>query len=151
MNFSEFTVTTQEVPGELSLCFTITGCPLRCEGCHSPYLWKSESGRVLTEDLLTQILLKYQQLATCVLFMGGEWQYSELIPLLSKARKLGYKTCLYTGLEQVKSEILKQLTWIKYGPWIAEKGGLDSPATNQRFIKVSTNELLNHLFIKNQE
>lgn len=151
MRYSEFTVTTQEVPGELSLCFTITGCPLQCRGCHSPYLWKAGSGQVLTDELYEDILQKYQLLASCVLFMGGEWHSRELIDKLMQAREMGYETCLYTGLDSLQDSILQQLTWVKLGPWIARNGGLDSLNTNQRFIRVSTNESLNHLFIKNQQ
>ncbi|UII27187.1 anaerobic ribonucleoside-triphosphate reductase activating protein [Fulvivirga maritima] len=148
MNYSEFTVTTQEVPGEISLCLTITGCPIHCKGCHSPYLWKPGSGQPLTDRLYHELLERYKGQASCVLFMGGEWHPIELAHKLEQAKSMGYNTCLYTGKDKLDSQITRQLTWVKYGPWKSEKGGLDSPDTNQRFIKVATNELLNHLFIK---
>lgn len=149
MNYSEFTVTTQEVPGELSLCFTITGCPLHCQGCHSPYLWKRGSGQCLTDERYSDILLSYRELATCVLFMGGEWHLEELVSKLALAQEIGYSTCLYTGLDELDPQILQVLTWVKFGPWMEERGGLDSPRTNQRFIETATNRSLNHLFINN--
>ena len=31
-------VTFSEVPDEISLCISITGCPYRCFSCHSPHL-----------------------------------------------------------------------------------------------------------------
>ena len=62
---------------------------------------------------------------------------------------MGYKTCLYTGEEEVSPEILEHLTYIKTGPWIQELGGLSSPSTNQMFKEVKTNSILNHLFIPN--
>ena len=79
--------------------------------------------------------------------MGGEWHQKELISYLGFARKAGYKTCLYTGETQINDKILKQLTWVKTGKWIQKRGGLNSPTTNQKFIEVQSNKLLNHLFI----
>ncbi len=49
MNYSDIQIVMQEVPGEISISFTITGCNLRCEGCHSSYLWKEDSGQRLTK------------------------------------------------------------------------------------------------------
>ena len=40
MYYYDFQVVLQEVPGEISLCFSISGCDKHCEGCHSPFLWK---------------------------------------------------------------------------------------------------------------
>ncbi|WP_231731034.1 4Fe-4S cluster-binding domain-containing protein [Lacimicrobium alkaliphilum] len=37
----------QEVPDEVSLAFTITGCPLACAGCHSRDTWDPDKGRRL--------------------------------------------------------------------------------------------------------
>jgi anaerobic ribonucleoside-triphosphate reductase activating protein len=149
MNYSEIEVVLQEVPSEISICFTITGCKLNCKGCHSPHLWKKGSGEKLTEEKYLQILRKYKEFASCVLFMGGEWHRQELVQNLKTAKNMGYSTCLYTGLEKVDKEILSKLTWIKTGSWIQELGGLDCKTSNQRFIEVKTNKILNHLFIKN--
>ncbi len=143
----EFDVVFQEVPGEISLCFSISGCPLQCPGCHSPFLWKKHSGERLTFDSYKKILYQYYGFATCVLFMGGEWHSDELIARLKWAKKMGYKTCLYTGENEVAPEIVNQLTYIKTGPWVQELGGLNSPHTNQLFKDVKTNTILNHLFI----
>ena len=143
----DFDVVLQEVPGEISLCFSISGCPLQCRGCHSPFLWKKHQGQKFTFDAYKQLLTQYWGFATCVLFMGGEWHADELIDRLKWAKKMGYKTCLYTGETEVKAEILEHLTYIKTGPWIQELGGLGSPSTNQIFKNVKTNSVLNHLFI----
>lgn len=139
----------QEVPGEVSICFSISGCKLLCEGCHSPYLWKEGAGRLLTEELFNKTLKKYMGLASCVLFMGGEWHKSELLGYLAHAKKQGYNTCLYSGEEEVDEKLLSQLTWIKTGKWKSSLGGLDSTTTNQKFKEVKSNNILNHLFLKN--
>ncbi|RIV71618.1 anaerobic ribonucleoside-triphosphate reductase activating protein [Flagellimonas aequoris] len=147
MFYHHFQVVLQEVPGEVSLCFSISGCPLRCKGCHSPFLWKEGSGSELTSKDYQKYLDQYAGLASCVLFMGGEWHPGALVRYLKQAQELGYRTCLYTGADRVSPDILEHLTYIKTGNWDKALGGLDSPTTNQVFREVRTNKLLNHLFI----
>ncbi|AUP81205.1 anaerobic ribonucleoside-triphosphate reductase activating protein [Flavivirga eckloniae] len=149
MYYSNLEIVFQEVPGEVSICFTISGCGIRCKGCHSPNLWKKGSGQLLSKSFFKTILDKYKGMASCVLFMGGEWHKEDLISYLKCAQKNGYKTCLYSGETKLDESILSQLTWVKTGPWIELLGGLDSPKTNQKFIEVKTNNTLNHLFLKN--
>ena len=146
MHYSNVQIVLQEVPGEISICFTISGCQIRCEGCHSPHIWKEYSGNKLTIEYFVEVLEKYKDFATCVLFMGGEWHQIELIHFLKTARKLNYKTCLYTGLECIDKKISSELTWLKTGPWVKENGGLEKTTTNQVFRDVKTNRKLNHLF-----
>lgn len=147
MRYAHIDVVHQEVPGEISLCFSITGCPLRCMGCHSPHTWKAGSGKPLTAVNYQKLLQQYQGFASCVLFMGGEWHPETLISYLKEARQQGYATCLYTGENSVAPTILQQLTYVKLGPWIPNLGGLNNTKTNQQFIEVSTGKKLNHLFI----
>ena len=150
MYYYDFQVVLQEVPGEVSLCFSISGCPLRCKGCHSPFLWKEGIGTLLRKENYLLLLKQYQDLASCVLFMGGEWYEEDLVEFLKTANSKGYKTCLYTGEDSVSQSILNELYWIKTGEFDALKGGLDNPTTNQKFINLKTNSIQNHLFIKNQ-
>ena len=149
MFFYDFQIALQEVPGEISLCFSIAGCKIHCDGCHSPFLWKEENGELLTNKNFDKLLNQYQNFASCVLFMGGEWHEKELIQFLRLAKEKKFKTCLYTGEEAVSNEVLTELTFIKTGKWLQKLGGLDSPATNQKFKEISTNKILNHQFIKN--
>lgn len=150
LKFSSEQIVWQEVPNETSLAFLITGCPLGCKGCHSADSWKSCNGKVLTEEYLSNRLKNYQGLISCVLFMGGEWQKEKLLPLLKLSKQQGLETCLYTGLEkeEVPPSLLSELTYLKTGRWIAERGGLNSLTTNQRFIDLRSNQTLNHLFIQ---
>jgi anaerobic ribonucleoside-triphosphate reductase activating protein len=55
----------------------------------------------------------------------------------------GLETCLYTGYDNVSLALREQLTYLKTGPWIAARGGLESPITNQRFYDLRTQQLLN--------
>jgi len=144
-----FQIVLQEVPGEISLCFSISGCSIQCQGCHSPFLWKEKSGKILTEQYYTSLLDLYGGMASCILFMGGEWHEEELIRNLQLAKRKNFKTCLYTGEENVSKEILSELTWIKTGKWNAKLGGLDSETTNQKYIEIKSNKIFNHLFHKN--
>ena len=50
-----YDVVCQEIPDEITLAVNISGCPNRCPGCHSPWLWEDE-GEALTEDLLSGYL-----------------------------------------------------------------------------------------------
>ncbi|MBT3871004.1 MAG: anaerobic ribonucleoside-triphosphate reductase activating protein [Flavobacteriaceae bacterium] len=149
MFYYDFQVVLQEVPGEISLCFYISGCSLHCEGCHSPFLWKEGNGSILTVDTYKSILNQYKNLATCVLFMGGEWHQSKLISMLQLAKSHHYKTCLYTGENSISEDLKTHLTFLKTGKWQQDLGGLESSVTNQIFTKVPTNQNLNYLFSKN--
>ena len=139
-----------EVPGEVSLAYQFTGCPLRCKGCHSADTWKANSGEILSIEYFSRRLQQYRNLISCVLFMGGEWLPDELTVYLALSRQANLKTCLYTGLEkeQVPAQLLPLLDYLKTGPWIPELGGLDQSSTNQRFIDLKNGTLLNHLFHK---
>lgn len=148
MRFKDYNIVLQEVPNEVSLCFTITGCQIKCDGCHSPYLWKKDSGDVLTQNVFLSLLDKYRGLITCVLFMGGEWYETELIELLMLAKNRNLKTCLYTGLDDINIEIKNNLTYLKTGKWDKSLGGLSSKTTNQKFINIKSGEIMNFLFIK---
>ena len=149
MKYSDIQILLQEVPGEISICFTITGCQLHCKGCHSSHLWSSSNGHCLSDEQYNSILTKYQDYASCVLFMGGEWYTTELVEKLKSAKEMGYETCLYSGEDNLSEDILKELTWAKTGPWKEEFGGLESKFTNQIFKEVKTNKNLNHLFQRN--
>ena len=96
--YSDLQVVLQEVPGEISLCVSVTGCPLRCKGCHSPFLWKKGTGSALTDEVFVAALERYKNMLSCVLFMGGEWEAEALIHKLQIARSYSLHTCLYTGL-----------------------------------------------------
>lgn len=148
MKYTNIDIVFQEVPNEISISFSIAGCNLRCPGCHSPELWKESNGTVLSDDSYLKILEKYKGMASCILFLGGEWHSDELIKFLRIARSHGYKTCLYTGMDCVTDKIVENLDYVKTGRWIKQLGGLESLETNQKFIDVKNRTILNHLFRK---
>ena len=153
LRYSSYNIVLQEVPNEISLCFTITGCKLACEGCHSEYTWDGSKGEVLTNELLQSLLTKYNGMISCVLFMGGEWEADRLLSLIFQVKCKQLKTALYTGLnlKQVQRqcpELLACLDYIKTGKWLPKLGGLNSPTTNQKFLNLQTGEVMNYLFRK---
>lgn len=144
IKFKEYSIVLQEIPNEISLVFTVTGCPLACKGCHSSYLWKKNNGIILTDLLFEDILNKYNHTISCVLFMGGEWYKDDLLNKLNMVKKFNIKTALYTGLtmEEIDKDIINDLDYIKVGRWIEQLGGLDSKKTNQKLIDLKKNKLL---------
>ena len=90
--FTREEIVWQEVPNEVSLAFLFSGCPLRCKGCHSADSWKTGLGSALTADYLAERLQRYAGLISCVLFLGGEWQPENLLPLLRQVRGAGLRT-----------------------------------------------------------
>lgn len=145
LRYVEEQIVWQEVPGETSLAYTISGCPLRCKGCHSSEYRNQSLGIPMSVHHFSERLKHYQGLISCVLFLGGEW-HEQLKSYLMIARSYGLHTCLYTGLESAPGHLLPYLTYVKTGPWIASLGGLDSPKTNQQFIDLRTGRSLNYLF-----
>ena len=148
MRYASARVVFQEVPDEISLALLITGCPIGCAGCHSADAWAPNRGQVLDGEPLAGLLDRHRKFLTCVVFLGGEWAPAELAGLLDLARARSLKTCLYTGLEepQVPAELKARLDYLKVGPYRADLGGLGSPRTNQKFIDLRTNEVINYRF-----
>lgn len=146
LRFAAHTVGTLEVPDEIALVYTVSGCPLRCPGCHSSDLRDGSRGEVLDVPRLAETLRRYRGLATCVCFLGGEWQPDALIGLLREARRHGFATCLYTGRNSVEDRIAAELDYLKLGPFVAALGGLDRATTNQRFLDLRSGRDLTHRF-----
>lgn len=131
----------QEVPNEISLAINISDCPYKCKGCHSMYLW-DYIGDYLIDDI-DNLLNKYNNLISCVCFMGGDQNQDELLYCLQKAKKKKLKTCLYTGNDDINSisnEIIKNLDYIKIGRYIEKFGGLNCKTTNQKMFDLNNNE-----------
>ena len=127
----------REIPGEVSLAISITGCILHCKCCHSRELWE-DKGTPLTWDSLNALIHIHQGI-TCVCLLGGEHDIDALTDLFYHARKY-VKTAWYCGLDRIPSNkvgILQYLDFYKTGHYDPELGGLDSPTTNQRLYKIS--------------
>lgn len=126
----------QEVPGEITLGISISGCQIHCKGCNQRELWENK-GKPLTWDSLNALINIHHGI-TCLLLMGGEHNIDALTELFYHARRY-VKTAWYCGLDNIpkdKIDILQYLDFVKTGHYDAELGGLDSPTTNQRLYKI---------------
>lgn len=143
LKYLGYDIVFQEVPNEVTLAINISGCPHKCEGCHSKYLWEYE-GEFITDDL-PDLISKYKDMITCVCFMGGEQNIEELKYLLEYVRINGLKTCLYSGVEELAIIdaylIIDYLDYLKLGSYRNELGGLDSKETNQRMYEIDENSV----------
>jgi len=136
MKFYQYTVVFQEVPDEITLAFEITGCPHKCDGCHSPHLME-DIGTELTMGMFKNILAKYFGMISNVAFFGGD-QYGEIEEFLQYAKELGLKTTLWTGNCDIAKNIKEKLNYLKVGAYKQEFGGLQEPTTNQRYYNLDT-------------
>ena len=145
MKYTDIQIGFQEFPDEISLLINISNCPFHCPGCHSPELWE-DIGTELTKKELSN-LIKSNKGITCIGFMGGSKDTYNLLNLsiYIRSRFPNIKIGWYTGqseIPEIISENLMYFDYIKVGPYIEEKGGLDNPNTNQRFYCVKDRKLV---------
>jgi anaerobic ribonucleoside-triphosphate reductase activating protein len=137
MKSTGHTIVFKEHPDYVSLLISISNCPVKCEKCHTPEL-QQDIGEEFTEEKLTNLLLKYDGLIQNVIFFGGDQYPVEIVALLKICKKFNLKTTLWTGMLDIAPCIKMYVDYLKTGPYIESKGGLNSPTTNQRYIEVKT-------------
>lgn len=138
-------VSFNEIPDKTAVYFELGDCNAHCKGCHSPEL--QEPFR-LHDDRYVSIndCMKYadEQLdkgANAIVVLGGTKTYTDfpLIPLLKALGTLA-PVCLYSGSDSVQTERMRAVEagcqWLKVGSYQADKGGLMSKKTNQRFYEI---------------
>lgn len=137
LKYEGYQVVFQEVPDEISLAFNITGCPYRCEGCHSKYMW-DDTGHSLKKECI-QIIAKHIDEISCVCFMGGDHESDELLEIIDSINKSfpELKICLYSGNDALPIELLQRLDYVKIGHYDDNLGGLNKKTTNQRMFKIT--------------
>jgi len=158
LKYSNYEITFAEVPDEISLCINLTNCPHRCVGCHSPWLQK-DSGIPLTYVELVK-LIKQNAGVTCICFMGGDkepWEVVRLAKLIREDFEY-YKIAWYSGSTEMPDH-QNQFDYVKFGPYIEERGPLTSKTTNQIMVEFNLSgevvlsswymRPINHKFWKN--
>ncbi len=143
LKYVDYYITFQEVPNEVSLVLTVSGCPLRCPGCHSPWL-REDTGRPVLDDLKKLIDSYYPEI-TCVCMMGtGSTQILDTHEFSAVSEIVrsypGLKLCVYTGFDDFPDQWVIFPDYLKLGPYKEELGGLASPSTNQRMFKLDHGE-----------
>ena len=133
VKYLNYAITFSEVPDEISLCFNITNCCFNCDGCHSPYLQK-DIGTDLNKDI-QKIFNLYKDQFTCVCFLGEGNDKKGLQKLIDYAHNNNYKTCLYSGRDEISFNDYNNLDYYKKGSYKKELGGLNNKNTNQKMYK----------------
>ncbi|MDL2231795.1 anaerobic ribonucleoside-triphosphate reductase activating protein [Porphyromonadaceae bacterium OttesenSCG-928-L07] len=151
LRYVNYNIVFQEIPGEVTLAVNLSNCPNRCKGCHSQYL-QEDIGEPLNEQALNEMLDKYGNSVTCLCFMGGDScpeEVERLASFLHDRTKGRIKTGWYSGKTNFPANCsVKHFNYIKLGPYIESKGGLDHPTTNQRFYQITEGDMVDmtHLF-----
>ena len=130
-------VVFQEIPDEVSLAINISGCPCRCPGCHSHYLWE-DVGLPLTTSAVDDFVVQYGSNITCISFMGGDSDPKSVDQLAQYIHEEypEMKVAWYTGRIRVPSVVAKtDFDYIKVGPYIRHLGPLSKKTTNQRMYR----------------
>jgi anaerobic ribonucleoside-triphosphate reductase activating protein len=127
----------QEIPDEVTLAINISGCPCRCPGCHSNYLWE-DIGLPLNTEAIDHFIERYGNDITCVAFMGGDAD-PKGINLLAEyihEEHPTFKVAWYSGRLRVPAGVCKtDFDYLKIGPYIRHLGPLNKPTTNQRLYR----------------
>lgn len=126
-----------EIPDETTLAINISGCPCRCPGCHSTYLWK-DIGSPLDADAIDSLLLGKETDITCIAFMGGDASPTDVCHLADYIHKAYPQLHIawYSGRIRIERSVDKSLfQYIKTGPYIKHLGPLNVSTTNQRLYK----------------
>lgn len=137
MKYVNSSVVFQEIPDEVTLAINISGCPCRCPGCHSPYLW-TDTGSALTDSVIDGFMGEYGGSITCIAFMGGDAEPGEVDRLAAYVHWAypAVKTAWYSGRAQLSPLVdLDNLDYYKLGPYLRHLGPLNSPTTNQRLYR----------------
>ena len=153
LKYVDTKIVFQEVPDEITLAVNISNCPCHCEGCHSSYLAKN-IGEELNDLTLNRLLIKNQGI-TCIAFMGGDSDPSEINEFARKLKvHTNLKVAWYSGRQELSKDIeLKNFNFVKLGGFNKSLGPLNYPTTNQRFYKIINDKMYDYtyLFWKNSE
>ena len=136
MKFIDVKEVFAEIPDEITLAISISGCPIQCKGCHSRYLWE-DVGEELTTEVIASLLRSHFGV-TCFCFMGGDQDPAEVNRLASWVKENSkVKTAWYSGRDMIVPQIeLLHFDYIKIGPYDAERGPLNNRGTNQILWRV---------------
>ena len=137
LKYVDAQVVFAQVPDEITLAISISGCPCHCKGCHSSYL-AEDIGEELTPEAIDRLIYNNSGI-TCIALMGGDAEPIVVSYLAGciKGEHPEIKVAWYSGRQEISDRIeLWYFDYIKVGPYEEDKGPLDKRTTNQRFYKV---------------
>jgi anaerobic ribonucleoside-triphosphate reductase activating protein len=130
-----------EIPDEITLAISISGCPIRCPGCHSQYLW-ADVGEELTVEALSSLVTGHRGI-TCLCFMGGDQDPAEVDRLARWVKEhSAVRTAWYSGRSRLAPEVeLSHFDYVKLGPYDEKLGPLNQPTTNQVLYRIRDGQM----------
>lgn len=145
INSIKYTNSIVDGPGIRTIIF-LQGCDLHCKGCQNKSTWDIKRGHEIEiDDLIKE--LKVKVFNKKITISGGEplMQKESLIELVNKLKEQNFNIALYTGhaKEEVPSEIIKNLNYLKTGRFIEELKTSIKPfvgSSNQIFEEIKENE-----------
>ena len=152
LRYWDVDITFQELPDNVSLIFSMSGCKNNCEDCH----WEGLNKRTydfpqLNYSVIEKQLNRYHGYVTNILFMGGEWDSECLKDIMDPIRKHFPELAisLYSGktFKELKNIIcFEDWDYIKAGPYLKERGDLKDPNTNQILLDVRNKKNITYKF-----
>ncbi len=128
-------------PGLRTLVF-FQGCDIHCPFCQNQSTWDIRKGKEISIDDLLKIISE-KSINKKVTITGGEplLQKEALMEFVRLLDENGFDVALYTGhqKEDVPDEIIKHLTYLKYGQFLEEEKTTIKPyvgSENQVFEKL---------------
>ena len=147
LKFDETAIGFKELKNETSLLVTITNCPNKCKGCHSPHLRK-DIGKPIHE--IFDIINKYEEHITAICFLGhGSYVQQDAFVTLLSVLKETYpqlKLGLYSGLNLIQVPFMSYLDYYKIGEYSEVHGGLETKGTNQTMYKLKGGEVTDFIY-----
>lgn len=143
LKYTDTDIVFQEIPDEVTLAVSLSGCPCHCPGCHSKHLW-GNGGEDLTDDAIECLLERTGSNVSCIALMGGDAAPAEVDSLMSRIRRRHPKlhTAWWSGRTLLSPAVsLSNFDYIKLGPYLAHLGPLKSPRTNQRLYHIEHNTM----------
>jgi len=150
LKYQTYKIVFQEIPNEITFAVFLSHCPNKCNGCHSPHLWKDE-GTILDVIQIENWIERYKNGISCFCFMGGDSDPDTIQSMSSFIKgKYGHfiKTAWYSGKNKLPENCsIQNFNYIKLGQYMSLLGGLDSVTTNQRLYYIENNKMLDITYL----
>ena len=149
------------------VCVTlfVSGCALRCPGCHNPESWDPNAGMEFTQDSVQEILdaLCANNIYRNLCLMGGEPLHQnnrlEILQLILQVKEKypNIKIYLWTGNtyenlckspSPIINNILNCIDYLIDGPFIQEERDITLKmrgSRNQRILELKNGQVINEL------
>ena len=141
-------ITLAEMPNYISYYIQLANCNIRCEGCHSKYLW-NKIAKTDIDTIIEEVKKAKEQGADmCIIFGDINNDISEDdFTILLKRINMYLPICVYSGAPNCLRALgsmanIDLIKYIKLGSYIDRCGGIDKRTTNQRMYENIQGELV---------